>query len=251
MSEEIDTRVTPSLHPRNVQEVDGYCEEVAGILQSTEAAFTVAYQGLTAIHNAREASKRNPAWTDAAALVETADYADKVVEGITRAFHSASANLKIIVTGLEKELSAPVEASTHGVLSGEIRAHVKGLEPAARIGFVRSLIVEGDRRSVESILGGPAFLSGLDTDMQAILLRMYREAVEPVKANRLKAAKGAMDLIDQRAGLIFTEMEKAVGVLEVTEEGRGGHRIVVKRLTPGEARKQIKAAQKSFTLPNS
>lgn len=236
MADEIDTRVTPSLHPTNVQEVDGYCDEVAGILQSAQAAFTTAYHGLSAIHDAREKARQNPSWNEVEQAVQTADFADKVVERITRSFDSATANLKTIAEGLEKELSAPIDASSYGVIAGEIRAHVKGLKPAERMGFVMQLIRSGDQRSAKAILGGPAFLSGLEPEMQSVLLRMFHEQHEPVKANRLKVAKGAIDLIDQRAGLIWAERDKAVG--------ENPHKIAKWRI-------QRAAAAQAFTLPKA
>lgn len=39
MSEVIDTRVTPSLHPDNVKEVDGYDEQTAPYVSLAETAF--------------------------------------------------------------------------------------------------------------------------------------------------------------------------------------------------------------------
>lgn len=47
--------------------------------------------------------------------------------------------------------------------------------------------------------------------MQTILTRQWHERNSPQLAQRLKAMSGARDLIVQRSGLVFKELEKAVG----------------------------------------
>ena len=55
------------------------------------------------------------------------------------------------------------------------------------------------------------FLSGLTPEFQKIYLRLYHEKNSPEKAKRLKVMQGAKTLIEERAGLVFKELEKAVG----------------------------------------
>ena len=236
MSEEIDTRVSPALHPRNVQEIDGYDEETAGIFGQTEAAFAEAYKGVAAVHDARAKAAENSVWTEAQQIVETADYAAAQFQRIARRFDSASANLQTIITGLETELSAPIEAGTNGTLAAEIRAHVKSLKTGERMGFVQKMIVDGDVRSAQAVLGGPGFLSGLETDTLTILTRIFHEHHQPLKAKRLKAAKGALDLLGQRGGVLHLQMEKAVGA--------SPHQIA-------QIRAKKAAAAAAFTLPEA
>ncbi len=61
-------------------------------------------------------------------------------------------------------------------------------------------------------LGAPPFLSGLDANMQATLTRFWHAKQQPEKAARLKVMQGVRDMIEKRAGLVFREMEKAVGM---------------------------------------
>lgn len=214
MSEEIenvDTRVSPSLHPRNVQEVEGYDSETASIFDLTYAAFDEAYNGVAAVHDARAKAAANDVWTEAQQILETSDYAAKHIDRIARKFDLASSNLKSVIAGLERDLSEPIDASSYGVIAGEIRAHVKAMDQGERMGFVMKLIKDGDKRSAQAILGGPAFLSGLDTEIQMTLTKMFHAHHEPLKAKRLKAANGALELLQKRGGLLFTQMEKAVG----------------------------------------
>lgn len=79
MSDNIDTRITPSLHPINVRELDGYDDETASILSMTEGAFANAYEQLGRVFDAAEAVRADPTLTEAAAVVKAADYSDKVL----------------------------------------------------------------------------------------------------------------------------------------------------------------------------
>jgi len=47
--------------------------------------------------------------------------------------------------------------------------------------------------------------------MQNILTRMFHEHHQPLQAKRLKAAKAGLDLIGERAGLVFSVIQKAIG----------------------------------------
>jgi len=211
MSDEIDVRITPSLHPINVRELDGYDEETATILSSTEGAFGHAYQQLGKVYDAGEAVRSDPTLTEAAATLKTADYADKVLADVARRFDAAAANLSVVIAGIEKELTAPVESKASNSLSAEIRSYVAALPEGERMSFVRRAITDGDTRTATAILGAPSYLSGINGEMQAILTRMFHEHHEPLKAKRLKAAKAGLDLIGERSGLVFGALENAVG----------------------------------------
>lgn len=211
MSDNIDTRITPSLHPINVRELDGYDDETAGILSMTEGAFANAYEQLGKVFDASEAARSDPTLTEAAAVVKAADYGDRVLTGIAQRFDGAAANLKTIIDGIERELSAPVESRASNSLSAEIRSYCKSLPEGERMSFVRKAITDNDARTATAILGAPAYLSGIDAGMQGILTRMFHEHHEPLKAKRLKAAKAGLDLIGERSGLVFSVLSKAIG----------------------------------------
>lgn len=247
--ESIDTRVTPSFHPGTVQAIEEYDSDTASILAGTEAAFNEAYIGVGRVHDTSAASKRNPAWTEANALVETANFADKVFANVAKRFDGATKNLTSVIEGLERDLSQPLADAGVGGMSAEIRAYVKSLPDGSQMSFIRNAIEAGDERTVGAVLGGVAYLSGITPETQNVLLRLHHEKSNPRAAKQLRAAKAGLELLGQRGGLLFGEMEKAVGVLEVTGKGRNGERVVIKKLTPGEVRNQIKAAQKPFADP--
>ncbi|MBK9009423.1 hypothetical protein [Novosphingobium sp.] len=108
-------------------------------------------------------------------------------------------------------MAAPVESKASNSLSAEIRAYVAALPEGERLSFVRKAISDNDMRTASAVLGGPAYLSGMTADMQSILTRMFHEHHQPLQAKRLKAAKAGLDLIGERAGLVFLQIQKAVG----------------------------------------
>ena len=214
MSDEIqdaDIRVTPSFHPQTVRAIDEYDDDTASVLAGTEAAFNEAYIGVGRVHDAREASKRNPAWNEAAALIETQNFADKLTTQLAKRFDNATAGLNRVIEGLERDLSQPIESRGVGAMAGEIRAFVLGLKEGERMAFIRNAIEAGDERTMGAVLGGVPYLSGLTPEMQNVLLRLHHEKSNPRAAKQLRAAKAGLEMLGERAGLLFTQMENAVG----------------------------------------
>lgn len=233
MADEIDTRVTPSFHPDTVRAIDAYDDDTASVLAGTEAAFNEAYIAVGRVHDAREAGKTNPAWTEANALIETQNFADKLTGNLTKKFDSATANLTRVIEGLERDLSQPLEGTGVGGMSAEIRAFVKSLPEGQQMGFIRQAIDAGDTRTVGACLAGPAYLSGITPEMQTALLRVHHEKANPRMARQLRAAKAGLELLGERAPLLFNEMQKGVGAPATK----------VQRLRAAKA-----AAEKSFVV---
>jgi hypothetical protein len=236
MADEIqdaDTRVTPSFHAQTVRSMPEYDDDTASILAGVENAFTEAYIAVGRVHDAREAGKTNPAWTEAAALIETQNFADKLTGNLTKKFDSATANLTRVIAGLESDLSQPLEGRGVGAMAGEIRSYVHSLPEGQRMGFIQKAIEAGDERTVGAVLGGVPYLSGITPEMATMLLRLYHEKTNPRAARQLRAAKAGLELIGERGGLLFGEMEKAVGAKQAK----------VQKLRAAKA-----AAEKSFVV---
>jgi len=212
MSEEVDTRITPSLHPLNIRELEDYGDDTAPYLGQSETALSTAYLGFQDIHAAREAAAKDPTLNPAAQAIKTDDYARRVFGKITQSFDSASANLDRTITALEQQLTAPIESKASHGISAEIRAFVKGLDTGERMSFLQKAIERGDIQSASSVLGAPAYLSGLDADMQATFVRLYHERMSPREAKQVRAMKAAKALIEDRGPLLFKELEKSVGM---------------------------------------
>lgn len=211
MIEGIDTRVTPSLHPINVTKVEGYDDDTRPYLGQAESAFSEAYQGLQSVHDARAAAAQNPTWNEAQQVIATDDFGQRVFARIARQMDAAKANLDKSISALEEQLSAPVTSKAAHSVSAEIRAYVKSLSTGERMTFLQGAIANGDEVSASAVLGGPPYLSGIDATTQTVLTRQYHERVSPQVAKRVMAMRGARDLITDRGGLVFKELEKAVG----------------------------------------
>ncbi|CAN7285224.1 hypothetical protein LJR251_001367 [Rhizobium rhizogenes] len=210
---DVDIRVSPSLHPDTVMQIDGYGDDdTVAVLAPTMTAFSEAYEGLRKIHDAKAAADRNPTWNDAQKVVVTDDYAQKQFARIAKGFDVTRANLEKGIASIEQELSKPVESSAANVIAAEVRAHIKGLSTGERMTVIRQAINDGDHAVATAVLGAPAMLSGIDQQMQKVLSRQYHERHNPQTAKRLKVMKAAKAMIEERGGLVFKEMEKAVGM---------------------------------------
>lgn len=211
MSTDIDTRISPALHPQNVKEIDGYGEDTAPILGPTETAFSAAYEGIRAVHAAREAAKLNPTWNEAQQIIHTDDLARKQFASIAKTFDTTRENLVKGIAHLEKELSAPVTSRAAAPIAAEIRAHVKGLQTVKLHDFIKEAIDSNDHDTVTAVLGAPSYLSGLTLEFQRTYLRFWHEKQSPDLARRLKVMVGARELIERNAPLVHKQLEKAVG----------------------------------------
>jgi len=211
MPSNIDTRVSPSLHPRNVQEIDGYNDATAPYLAATDTAFSAAYEGIRAVHEARAVVNKNSSWNEEQRIVQVSKFAEKKLDQITRTLDKARGDLLKNIEAVEKELSAPVEASTGTTLSAEIRAHVKAMGQTERHDFVMQAINGKDLVTASALLAAPHYLSGVSVNMQPVYLRQFRAVLAPELANRLQAMQAAVKMIEERGGLVLAEMEKGVG----------------------------------------
>src|SRR6516165_3396567 len=94
MSGEIDTRIAMELHPETLTSLEGYSEDTKGHIGLVETAFSEAYEGFRAIHEAKAVGLQNPSLTDGAKLIQIDDYATKRMERITKGFDRAHDTLK-------------------------------------------------------------------------------------------------------------------------------------------------------------
>ncbi len=212
MTENVDPRITPSLHPDNIKAIDGYDDDTAPFLAPAMTAFSGAYEGIRATWVAREAAAKNPAWNEASQIIQTDEFAQKQFARIAKGFDSVRGSLDKSVGEIERQLSAPLESRAAQSVAGEIREYVKNLPSDKRQVFLKEHIDAGDVVTASSVLGAPSYLSGLDAKLQQTLTRMWHERQAPALAKRLKAMHAAKEMIEKRAGLVFVELEKVVGV---------------------------------------
>lgn len=218
----VDVRVTQGLHPQNVASIEDFDDDTRGVLGQVVDAFTVAYDGVAKVFDARVVAANDQSLTEAAQLIRTQEMADRVFQRAAGVFDKVSSNLQAGIAQLEKELTAPVQARAAHTISVEIRNYVRSLAEASTspadkrpkqsvLGFVQQAIKDGDVDTVSAVLGAPAYLSGIDANMQSMLLRMWHEKANPGTAKRVRAMKAALDLVHERGGLLFNDLEKAVG----------------------------------------
>lgn len=211
MDIKLDNRVTPSLHPLNVAKIDGYDQRTAIYVEQTERILDAAYKGIGAVWDAREAARTDPTLNEAAQIIKTDDVARKVFASVAKQFDAERANLEKGIAHIEKQLTAPVTARAAAPIAKEIRAHCKNLPVDKRYSFVTVAIERGDDDTASSVLGAPSYLSGIEPDVHAALLRHYHEKASPDEALRLKVMRGAKELLENRGGLLFVQLERAVG----------------------------------------
>lgn len=211
MTIEIDSRITPALHPTNLEKLDGIDEETLPVIGHAVAAFNEAYQGIGQVFSAREAAKTNPAWTEAQQVMATADLSDKVFEKVAKRMDSSRASLEAGIIHLEREMMQPVESRASHPVSIEVRSYIRELPSADRMSFIKRAIETGDHETAQAALGAPSYLSGIEPEMQKALLRLYREKASPASAKRLKALTSAKTYIEKNGSLVLKELERAVG----------------------------------------
>ena len=211
MALEPKSRTSISLHPASITKLDGFSEETRGYIAGTERALHEAYSGVSAVHAAMDAAKRDPTLNEAARLIKVDDLAHRMFKKLAGLFDAERVRLEKGIALSEDKLSAPVEAKASHFLASEVRAFVRDMPDNDRAMFIRAAIMRGDDMTATACLGGPAYLSGLNDEMHSVLLKTYHERSNPDEAARLTVMRGAKTLIEHRGGLLFSELEKAVG----------------------------------------
>jgi hypothetical protein len=211
MSTDLDARVSPSLHPANVAHIDGYSEATKGYAAGAERALHEAYSGVSAVFAAREAARRDLSLTDGGRVMKVDDMAQRVFAKVAKLFDTERSNLEKGIAQLEAQLSAPVTARASHPVAAEVRAFVREMKGPDRVNFVHKAITNGDDVTATAVLGAPSYLSGIEGNVHAVLVRTYHEHSAPTEAAKLKVMQGAKTLLENRGGLLFSQLEQAVG----------------------------------------
>ena len=82
MSDEVDTRISPTLHPGIAGEIADYDDDTRPLLGATETAVSEAFEALKGIHNAKAAAATNPTLNEWAQLIEVDNYATKRMDKV-------------------------------------------------------------------------------------------------------------------------------------------------------------------------
>jgi hypothetical protein len=210
---------SPSFNEAMITSIDGY-EEHKGYVESARSAFEVGQQSLGDLWDAMKTVAGNTAWSADKKLIELAGAARRVQERVLKAFSGATDNLNKGVLGIEAELNKPIEGGTAmTAMAGEIRAYARTLPPAERTNLIGTAISEGDSRTVIALLGGPAYLGGFESKMQAVYARQWHEKNSPVVVARLNVMQKALDRLNQVGPITFTEVEAVLHQIEFDNTG--------------------------------
>jgi hypothetical protein len=250
MADEIDTRVSLDLDPEAAMlTINDYDDDTASYVGPAKSAFTEAFTSLRAIHDAKAAVAEDPTLNEAGQLLKVDDYArNRMIAKVYPLWDTASSTLNAKVEAWEKEMTKEVVSQSSQMVSGEIRAHMKGLKTGERLAAISQAIRDGDSVVASAVLGAPAMLSGLDDEMKQVLLREYHEKFNPGLAKRLRAVTAARDLIDGRMGVLKKEVAKAVGTIKIKGPSYDLHGRYSGEITPGQLRAQRDKSHKPFTV---
>jgi hypothetical protein len=200
MSDEMDIRISPTLHPGIAGEIADYDDDTRPLLGQSETAVDEAFKALQSIHDAKAGAERNPTWNDAARLVAVDNHATKVMNKVYASWSRAVDTLNANIAKMDKELNAPVEQRATASMASEIRAYFRDLKPGPRMNALRQAIEAGDEVTVTAVLGGRPYLSGLEPELHAEFLHDWHKAQRPLEAKKLAAMRQAADMLeDQRA----------------------------------------------------
>lgn len=212
MPEQVDTRVTLSMHPETVRALDGYTDETAPFVAEVESAFRDAYVTIGKIHDATAMGKTNGVWTEAQRILAVGKVAEKEQDRLFRKFDRVAADLGRAIAFTEGELSKPLkERSGLGNLNGEVRAHAKALDRSERAAMLEDAFEQRDLDTLQAVLGAQPFLSGLSRPEHDHYLRRFHGHENPALVARLTVMRSAMVKLDRDAGLLFGQVEQAVG----------------------------------------
>lgn len=250
MADEIDTRISPTLHPGIAGEIADYDDDTRPLLGQTETAVDEAFKALQSIHNAKEGAAKNPTLNEAAQLIAVDNHANKVMGKVYASWSRTVDTLNANIAKLDKELNAPVEQRATASMASEIRAYFRGLKDGPRMNALRQAIEAGDEVTVTAVLGGRPYLSGLEPELHAEFLHDWHKAQRPLEAKRLGAMRQAADMLNNRYKLLTKAVTDAVGDIKVYEESKvNGAPILVKTITPAQVRKQVKESNEAFAVP--
>lgn len=212
MSNSIDHRVTPALHPDNLVQLEGYGEDVAPFIASVAEVFSDAYITLGKLHDAKAAAAKNQAWTEAQQVLLVSKEADKQQARLCKKFDHVHATLTKQVAHFEQQLTQPLkEKAGMGSLNTEVRAHAKALSHEDRQKLVEDAFAANDTDTLQALLGAQPFLSGMMPEVHAYYTRQFHERQNPDIAKRLTVTRSALRAVQERAPLLFPQIEAVLG----------------------------------------
>lgn len=201
-----------SFDGKALSNIEGYDASTKGYVASAETALDSLRDGLQQIINAREASKRNPAWVEVVQVINVADFAAKVQAKTLPLIDATLANMSNSIAGMEEMLKAPITVGASTPIASDVCVYMRGLDTGERMKLLTGAIAKGDLVTLGAVLGRPAYLSGLTDEMQATLTVEYNRKKSPETARRVAVMKEAHARLTAAGSLFVVHVEKAMGV---------------------------------------
>lgn len=212
MPDNIDPRISPTLDPEVYVAIEGYNETTAQFVGGVVNAVSYAFQTLQQVHTARALADGNGAWNEDQKKLHVGKMAATRKESVLRKFDLAGRDLAANIAHAEKQLMEPLtERAGLGSLNGEVRAYVRGLKRGEREAFMNAALETDDEPTLEAVLGGQHFLSGLTTIDRDHYLRLYHTKKRPDLVRRLDVMRRFQDRLDKIGPVLHAQFEKAVG----------------------------------------
>jgi DNA-binding phage protein len=199
-----------SLDPGNITAIEGF-DDHKGYVQCAVDAFSTVHSALQRLSDAREQVKKDTSKTEANQILVVATEAGKLQDAATRKFDAARKTLTDGIAHNDALLSKPLATAADNSISAEVRKYVRELSDDKRHAFLNDAMKRGDTSTLAAVLGAQPFLSGLTHEMQVHFTRALHEKQSPEIAARLQVMRRALELVESRSGLVFTEVEKALG----------------------------------------
>lgn len=199
-------RMTPTLMELRFGNVAALAlkSDAAAQLASVAKGARTSFEQIHAIHWKSMTDETVP---QAARLVRSATHAKQQLQRIASRYESAlsAANAKMaeLNSKIETQLRPPQHAGLAAVAS-ELRAHIKGLDPAAAMSVVRS-----DLKILDAVVTAPAVLSGIAPENWTKLRSEYLTATVPAEFEQYNDIQAAL----KAASTAHIELTKETGRL--------------------------------------
>lgn len=212
MPDNIDVRVSPALDPETYRLIDGVNDETIQFVGSVINAMNDVYVTLGRLHDARALAQSNPVFTEEQRVLLVGREADKHKGRILKRIDLASADLQATIEHTDKQLMQPLtERAGLGSLNGEVRAYVKALKPGEREAFMNEALERDDDATLEAVLGGQHFLSGLTALDRDHYLRLYHTKKRPDLVRRLDVMHRFRERLDRIGPIMHEQFARAIG----------------------------------------
>lgn len=212
MTVPVNSKISPALDPETYRNIEGYSDETAQFVGGAMSAFTDAYDVLGKLHQAKALADSNPVFTEEQRVVLVAAESDRHRQRVLKRFDLASRDLAANIEHTERQLMDPlIERAGQGTLNGEVRSFVRGLDRSEREAFMNDVLERDDVPTLEAVLGGQPFLSGLTPLDRDHYLRVFHTTKRPDLVRRLDVMQRFRDRLDGIGPILHAQFAKAIG----------------------------------------